>query len=160
MPSDNHAPNESHLFTEYLIKWVKDFSRTIDYLETRPDFNTDNIGLYTHSWGGSIGAYIPAVEERVSLCVHVLGGFWGNALPEADAVNYLPRIKIPVLMLNGKYDLTFPLEAEVKPYFDFLGTPENDKVLMVYESDHWIPKTELIRETLGWLEKYFGPVNK
>jgi hypothetical protein len=63
-------------------------------------------------------------------------------------------------MLNGKYDLTFPLEAEVKPYFDFLGTPENDKVLMVYESDHWIPKTELIRETLGWLEKYFGPVNK
>jgi len=160
MPRNNHTPNESHLFIEYLIKWVKDFSRTIDYLETRPDFDTDKIGLYTHSWGGAIGAYIPAVEDRVDLCVHVLGGFWGKTLPEADAVNYLPRNKIPVLMLNGKYDLTFPFEAEVKPYYDFLGTPEQDKVLKVYESDHWIPKTELIRETLGWLEKYFGPVDK
>ena len=160
MPGNNRAPNESHLFTEYLIKWVKDFSRTIDFLETRPDFDMDKIGLYTHSWGGSIGAYIPAVEERVDLCVHVLGGFLGKGLPEADALNYLPRNKIPVLMLNGKYDLTFPFEAEVKPYYDLLGTLVQDKVLKVYDSDHWIPKTELIRETLGWLEKYFGPVNK
>ena len=162
MPADNHMPNESHLFSEYLIKWVKDFSRTIDYLETRTDIDTDKIGLYTHSWGGIIGAYIPAVEERVHLCVHVLGGFyfWGKGLPEADMLNYLPRNKIPVLMLNGKYDMTFPLESEVIPYFDLLGTAAEDKVLKVYESDHWIPKTEMIRETLSWLEKYFGPVNK
>jgi formylglycine-generating enzyme required for sulfatase activity/dienelactone hydrolase len=160
MPRNNHGPNESHLFTEYLIKWVKDFSRTIDYLETRPDFDIEKIGLFTHSWGGSIGPYILAVDERVKLCVHVLGGFWGKALPEADVLNYLPRNNVPVLMLNGRYDLTFTLEAEVKPFFDFIGTPEKDKVLKVYESDHWIPKTELIRETLGWLEKYFGPVNK
>ncbi len=160
MPLSNHTPNESHMFTEYLIKWVKDFRRTVDYLETRPDFDTGKIGLYTHSWGGVIGAYIPAVEERVKLCVHVLGGFWAKALPEADALNYLPRNTIPVLMLNGKYDMTFPFEAEVKPYFDLLGTPAADKVLKVYESDHWIPANEMIRETLAWLEKYFGPVSK
>ena len=160
MPRDNHAPNESHLFRDYLIKWVKDLSRTIDYLETRPDFDTGEIGLYTHSWGGVIGAYIPAVEERVGLCVHVLGGFSGKALPEADQINYLPRVKVPVIMLNGRYDMTFPFDAEVKPYFDLLGTPEKDKVLKVYESDHWVPKNEMIRETLAWCEKYFGPVNK
>jgi dienelactone hydrolase len=160
MPRNNHAPNESHLFTEYLIKWIKDLSRTIDYLATRPDFDAGKIGLYTHSWGGVIGAYIPAIEDRVRLCVHVLGGFWGQALPEADQINYLPRVTVPVLMMNGRYDMTFPFDEEVKPYFDFLGTPENDKVLKVYESDHWVPKNEMIRETLDWLEKYFGPVNK
>jgi dienelactone hydrolase len=160
MPGEIHGPNQSHLYRDYLIKWVKDLSRTIDYLESRTDFDTGKIGLYTHSWGGVIGAYIPAVEKRVGLCVHVLGGFWGKALPEADQINYLPRVKVPVLMLNGKYDMTFPFDAEVKPYFDFLGTPQKDKVLKVYESDHWVPKNEMIRETLDWLEKYFGPVNK
>jgi len=160
MPRSNHSSNESHLYTEYLIKWVKDFSRTIDYLETRADIDTSRIGLYTHSWGGVVGAIIPAVERRLKLCVHVTGGFSSRALPEADQINYLPRVKVPVLMLNGKYDFTFPLEADVKPYFDLLGTEEGDKVLKVYESDHWIPTTELIRETLDWCEKYFGPVTK
>ena len=38
--------------------------------------------------------------------------------------------------------------------------PEKDKALKVYESDHWVPINEMVRETLGWLEKYFGPVNQ
>jgi dienelactone hydrolase len=160
MPGRNHMPNESHLYTEYLVKWIKDLSRTIDYLETRPDFDDGKIGLYTHSWGGIIGAIIPAVEDRVRLCVHVTGGLWGKALPEADQINYLPRVTVPVIMLNGRYDMTFPLDVEVQPYFDILGTPESDKSLLVYESDHWVPKNEMIRETLDWCEKYFGPVNK
>ena len=32
-------PNRSHQHTERLIMWVKDFSRTIDYLETRKDID-------------------------------------------------------------------------------------------------------------------------
>ena len=115
---------------------------------------------YIPTAGEGWGAIIPAVERRLKLCVHVTGGFSSRALPEADQINYLPQVKVPVLMLNGKYDFTFPLEADVKPYFDLLGTAEGDKVLKVYESDHWIPTTELIRETLDWCEKYFGPVNK
>jgi len=160
MPPEIHGPNESHLFTEYLIKWGKDLSRSIDYLEIRPDIDTSKIAYYSHSWGGAIGGIIPAVEGRLKLCVNVTGGFWGKALPEADAINYVTRIKIPVLMLNGKYDMTFPFETEVKPLYDLLGTPEKDKALKAYESDHWVPTNEMVRETLGWLEKYFGPVNK
>ena len=83
---------------------------------------------------------------------------WREYYPEADLINYLPRVTIPVLMLNGKYDATFPFETTVKPFFEFLGTPESDKRLFISESDHWIPKVDLIRETLGWLDTYFGPV--
>ena len=42
---DQNWPSEEHqyLYTEYLIKWVKDFKRTIDYLETREDIDTERI---------------------------------------------------------------------------------------------------------------------
>jgi dipeptidyl aminopeptidase/acylaminoacyl peptidase len=158
---DMHVGNKSHQFTEWLIKWTKDFSRSIDYLETRSDIDASKIGFYGHSWGGLLGGIIPAVEERLAVSILVVGGFDGfyRAYPEADAINYIPRIKIPVLMLNGKYDLRFPFETTVKPFYDLLGTPEKDKRLCVYESDHGVPKSEIIKETLNWLDKYFGPPN-
>lgn len=29
---------------------------------------------------------------------------------------------------------------------------------MVYESDHWIDRKEVTKETLAWLDTYLGPV--
>lgn len=148
-----------HAYTELFIKWVKDFKRSVDYLETRPDFDSQRIAYYGFSWGGEMGMIIPAVEPRIKADIVLLGGFGsGYALPEAQEINYLPRIRIPTLMLNGKYDMVFPLETNVRPAFRLLGTPEKDKKLVVYDTDHYIPPKELIKETLDWLDKYFGPV--
>jgi hypothetical protein len=61
-------------------------------------------------------------------------------------------------MLNGIYDITFPFETRVRPLFNLVGTPERDKRLCTYKTDHYIPRDELIKETLNWLDKYFGPV--
>jgi dipeptidyl aminopeptidase/acylaminoacyl peptidase len=123
------------------------------------DIDQDKIGYYGHSWGGRIGGIIPAVEDRLKLSILIIGGNGAaRAYPEADVINYLPRIKIPVLMLNGRYDPQFPFETSVKPFFNLIGTPEKDKRLCVYETDHNVPKSELIKETLNWLDKYFGPV--
>ena len=47
--------------------------------------------------------------------------------PEEDPVNFLPRIRIPVLMLSGKYDSGFPLELSQKPFFRLLGSPADDE---------------------------------
>jgi dienelactone hydrolase len=154
-----HSPNESHTYTEYLVKWVKDCSRSIDYLETRPDIDVDKIGFYGFSWGGALGSIIPAIEERLKLSVINAGGLHpdGKAYPEADMINYVTRVKIPVLMLNGNYDFNVDYETAAKPMFELLGTPEKDKVLKVYKSDHIVPKAAVIEETLNWLEKYFGP---
>jgi DNA-binding winged helix-turn-helix (wHTH) protein/dienelactone hydrolase len=148
-----------YTYTEWLIKWVKDFRRCLDYLETRPDFDHERITFFGYSWGGVMGTIIPAVEPRIKANILHLGGFdRGAAQPEALGVNYISRIRVPTLMLNGKYDVFFPLEANVRPAFNLLGTPGKDKKLIVYDSDHFVPKKELIRESLDWLDRYFGPV--
>jgi len=158
LSSSMHAPNQSHEYTEWLIKWSKDLSRSIDYLETNPAIDNGKLGYYAHSWGGNLGGIFPAVEDRLKASILVVGGFWGQALPEADAINYVSRIKCPVLMLNGRYDATFPFETTVQPFFDLLGTPDQDKRLYITETDHYIPKADMIRETLNFLDTYFGPV--
>ena len=81
-----------------------------------------------------------------------------NAFPEVDQINFLPRVVQPVLMLNGKHDMFFPVETSQKPMYDFLGTPKDKKKMIVYESGHLVPRTDLAKETLLWYDKYLGPV--
>jgi serine/threonine protein kinase len=153
-----HGGDNSHLYTEYLIQLVKDFKRCIDYLETRQDIDSNKLAYYGMSWGGVLGAIIPAVEERLKASVLVPGGFFGRARSEADQINYVTRVKTPTLMLNGKYDTIFPYETSIKPMFDLLGTPDEHKELKLYETDHIPPRNEFIKETLAWLDRYLGPV--
>jgi len=86
------------------------------------------------------------------------GGLTGLGRPEANQINYISRVKTPTLMLHGKYDTIFPYEASIKPMYDLLGTPEKDKKLKLYETDHIAPRNDFIKEILVWLDGYLGPV--
>ncbi|MRR21614.1 TIR domain-containing protein [bacterium] len=154
-----HPGQNSFAYTEFLIQLVKDFRTSIDYLETRPDIDTARIAFYGMSWGGVLGTIIPAVEKRLDASIMVAGGF-GRLIsrPEANPVNYVTRITIPTLMLNGKYDIN--IDGAIKPAFSLMGTPDEHKRLILYETDHIPPRAEFIKETLAWLDRYLGPVNK
>ena len=54
--------------------------------------------------------------------------------------------------------MTFPYETTVKPMFDLLGTPKEDKQLKLYDTDHFIPRNEFTKEAMSWLDRYLGPV--
>jgi formylglycine-generating enzyme required for sulfatase activity/pimeloyl-ACP methyl ester carboxylesterase len=145
-------------YKDHVITWVKEYSRTIDYLETRKDMQSDKVAYLGWSWGGFIGGIIPAVEKRIKVVVLNVGGMeMERALPEVDQINYLPRITQPVLMLNGSYDMYFPVESSQKPMFSLLGTRQDQKKMRVYSSGHLVPPTEFIKETLAWLDTYLGP---
>jgi eukaryotic-like serine/threonine-protein kinase len=152
--------NEStHQYAELLIQQVKDFRRCVDYLETRADIDSKKLAYYGFSWGGWFGGIIPAVEERLKVSVLIAAGMvLGRSRPEVNELNYVTRVKIPTLILNGKYDTIFPVETSAKPMFDLLGTPAQDKQLKLYETDHLPPRNEFIKETLAWLDRYLGPV--
>lgn len=151
--------DESVFYKDHVIMWRKDFGRTIDYLETRPDIIADKVGYFGWSWGGFMGGIIPAIETRIkAIVLHVGGMEMNKALPEVDQLNFLPRVYQPVLMLNGKHDMFFPLETSQKPMFNLLGTPAKDKKIIIYEAGHLVPRTDLIKESLDWFDKYLGHI--
>ena len=68
----------------------------------------------------------------------------------------MSEITIPVLMLNGRYDHFFPVETSQLPMYKFIGTNENDKKHIVYNTGHSIPFNALVKESIDWLEKYLN----
>ena len=148
--------NDSRRFSEYFIQVVKDFRRSVDYLATRTDIDTGKIAYCGFSWGGLWSAVIPAIEPRLKCSIVILGGLWGFGRPEVNPINYVSRVRVPTLILSGKYDAVFRMEENVKPLYDLLGTGKQNKVLKVFDSDHFIPTNDLIRESLAWLDKYLG----
>jgi dienelactone hydrolase len=152
-------PSATAVWRDHMIMWSKDVGRSIDYLESRPDIVRDRIGYLGLSWGAGMAPLFLAVEPRIKAAVLVVGGFYLQAaLPEADPVNFAPRVRMPVLMLNGRFDFFFPTEASQEPMFNLLGTPADRKRRVVYDTSHTIPRTELIRESIAWMDRYLGAV--
>jgi dienelactone hydrolase len=153
------APTIEH--SNFQINLIKDVMRSVDYLQSRPDIQGDKIAFFGFSWGGIIANLALAVEDRFEAAVLNVGGMnvRDTPRPEVDYINFAPRITVPVLMLNGRFDLALLYEAEVKPMHHFLGTPDEHKRLIVYETDHWIDNREVARETLAWFDRYLGPVS-
>jgi dipeptidyl aminopeptidase/acylaminoacyl peptidase len=73
-----------------------------------------------------------------------------------NPINYISRISTPLLLLVGRYDTVFGYQQSAKPMFDLIGTPVEDKVIKVYETDHLPPRAEYIKEILAWLDERFG----
>lgn len=151
--------DETVFYKDHVIMWRKDIGRCIDYLETRKDIQADKIAYLGWSWGGFMGGIMPAIEKRLKVIVLNVGGMEMNkALPEADQLNFLPRVTQPVLMLNGKHDMFFPVETSQMPMFNFLGTAKEDKKIIIFDAGHLVPRTEFVKETLQWYDKYLGVV--
>lgn len=150
-------PSPTAVWRDHMVMWSKDVGRSIDYLHTRPDIDKNKIGYMGLSWGAAVGPLFLAVEPRLSLGLLNVGGFYLQAaLPEADPVNFAPRVKVPVLMLNGRFDFFFPTETSQEPMFRALGTPAEHRRRVVYDVSHIIPRNELIKEFVGWMDKYWG----
>jgi dienelactone hydrolase len=152
-------PSTTASYRDYVLMWGKDLSRSIDYLETRKDLDTGHLAYFGLSWGGALGAILPAVEPRLKVNIlYVAGLCFQHALPEVDAINYLGRVRQPTLILNGENDFFFPSETSQKPMFELLGTPKAQKKRLVFPGGHSVPRMDLIREALAWLDTYQGPV--
>jgi eukaryotic-like serine/threonine-protein kinase len=151
-------PSDSVAMRDWVVQLVKDVSRSIDYLETRGDVRLDKLAFCGSSWGGRLGVIVSAVEPRVRTSVLVVGGLPpGRRLPEVDEINFAPRVTIPTLMLNGRYDVIFPLENTQQTLFRWLGTPPEHKRHVLYDTGHDVPLNQANAETVAWLDRYLGP---
>ena len=154
--------NTSNLYRDHTIAWSRDVGRTIDYLETRNDIDTERLAYLGFSWGAAVGPIMTAIEQRFMTAIFFVGGMMMQEVqPMSDPLNFLPRVTIPAFMFNGRYDSFFPMETSVQPFFDYMGAPEADKKLTVTDSNHYIAaysNDQLISETLDWLDTHLGAV--
>ena len=153
-------PDESNFWKEHIIMWAKDLSRSVDYLATRDDINMEKLMYLGASWGAAMGSILLATEQRFKAAILIVAGLnFQRSLPEVDQIHYVSRIKTPVLMLNGKYDFFFPYETSQLPFFELLGTTNKDKKLSLYERGHSVPRTQLVKEALEWMDQYLGKLS-
>ena len=145
---------------EASVQYAKDVFQSVDFLESRPEIDRRRIGYHGTSSGSWNGIFALAFEPRVRAAVLSAGGLLSVTLaPEADAFNYAPHVKMPVLMINGRHDFAYLLEESQKPLFRLLGTPAADKRHALFDSGHVAPQQETMREVLAWFDRYLGPVS-
>ncbi len=164
--SDGFAPFDADIpsYRDHVVKWVHEVRQSIDYLQSRKDIDGAHIGYQGISFGTIWAPQFMALEPRLKTGILLLGGIpltsraAGAFPPELDILNYAPRVKEPVLMLNGRNDAIFPYESSQVPLFDLLGTPKDRKRHNTFPGGHssfgW--NDELIRESLDWLDHHFG----
>jgi pimeloyl-ACP methyl ester carboxylesterase len=147
-------------FREILSRTVKDMRRTVDYLESRPDIDTDRIAFFGHSMGAYRGVIGVAVDKRIRAVILYTLAILEENPPDADPLTYLPYISQPTLMLSGAYDPIAPLDLGTRPAFDRIGATAPMKRLVVAPSGHFVPRDIVVRESLGWLDKHFGSARR
>jgi cephalosporin-C deacetylase-like acetyl esterase len=148
---------------EWIIQMVRDLHRSVDYLETRSDINSEKLAYHGLSWGARLGSIMLAMEKRIKVCIFQAGGFHSYEKPaEIDEINFAARVNAPVLMVNGSEDSIFPLESSQLPLYRALGTASTDKKHIIYPGGHellGLLEAQMRKDILAWLDKYLGPVD-
>jgi hypothetical protein len=143
---------------ELHIQWSRDLGRALDYLETRPDIDRNRLAFYSVSAGADPAATLIALEPRLKASVLQGAGIdEEETAPEFDPYNFAPRMRIPTLMLNGRYDFGGPYETAQVRLFTILGTPPENKRHVLFESGHALRAEDVAPELLPWLDRYLGP---
>ena len=157
----SHIPPGPSGERDLVIQQCKDLQRSVDYLETRPDIARDRLGFFGVSGGAQLGVIALALEPRIRAAVLAGTGLPSvRRPPEVDAINFAPRVRIPVLMLNGRDDFLDPVETSQVPMFHLLGSPEKDKRHVLVDSGHAFPTQQHMKEILDWFDRYLGPVSR
>jgi len=148
---------------DWITQMSKDLGRSIDYLESRDDIDSEEIAYYGISWGARLGPIMLAVEDRIKVGILVAGGLLRSKCPLAtDPFDFAPRVRVPVLMVNGREDHIFPFEMAQKPMYEFLGTPDEDKAHIVYPGGHGVMglfSRQMKGDVLDWLDRHLEPVD-
>jgi pimeloyl-ACP methyl ester carboxylesterase len=152
---DVHGPAAAR---DLRVAWSRDIGRSIDYLSTRRDVDSSRIAFYGTSLGGDAGVILVPLESRFKAAILQGSGLNRAAAPEIDPINFAPRLRVPVLMLNGLYDFVRPLETSQQPLFQLLGSAEKKHV--VFETGHSLATGDVASTVSEWLDHYLGAVSR
>jgi eukaryotic-like serine/threonine-protein kinase len=146
-------------FRQRMHEWRQELGQTLDYLASRDDIHAERLAYWGVSFGASTTLPVLAMEPRFKAALLYLAGLpYRDLLPEVDAVNFVPRMTIPTLLLEARYDHLFPVETSQQPLLALLGAPADQKRQVLFDAGHGLlPRGQVIQESLAWLDKFLGP---
>lgn len=151
---------------DILSQTVFDLRRSIDFLNTRKEIDSERIGYYGISLGGIIGTVFCGVDERVKVPVIALAGgnlnlmFGMDALSEEtldfmsfiDPINFVELIHPrPILMINSENDeVVSPITSKL--LYQKAKQPKN---IIWYPSKHRdLPIGKAYQDGVDWFQKH------
>ncbi len=158
-------PGGNRAYRDRFIHKVNDLQRTVDYLETRDDIDSDRLVYMGLSAGSEYGPVYLAIEPRFQAAALIAGGFDDFHMldepGELNPWNYASRVSTPTLMVNGSSDYGLPVETAQKPMFNLLGVPAENKKHVILEGGH-LPNdfNAVMREILDWYDFYQEPEHR
>jgi formylglycine-generating enzyme required for sulfatase activity/pimeloyl-ACP methyl ester carboxylesterase len=161
--TNKNIPPGSAQDLSYMTQRSKDLGRSLDYLATRADIDKDKLAYLGVSMGSAEGViYATVHQDRLKTAVFLDGGYFLYDPPKGgDQVDFAPRLKKPVLMVNGRYDYAFSPEKSQTALFKALGAKAPDKQHIIFDTPHDVTerRPELIQAVVAWLDKYLGRID-
>ncbi len=142
-------------YRDMVIQSTVDNRVAIDYLTTRPEIDTERIGVIGMSMGGMMTFTITATDPRINVAVAgsvPTSGPWVDSSFSASAVqNYTMGIgNRPFLLLMGRKETRF-LPEEAENLYNHI--PSQTKNLRFYDCGHFFTE-EYIDDTIEWFKKH------
>ncbi|MEH6570871.1 MAG: SUMF1/EgtB/PvdO family nonheme iron enzyme [Halioglobus sp.] len=151
------AKNSQAIWLERTSHWVQEGSQAVNFIAGHANLDVERVGFLGTSYGAINTTPILALEKRYKTALLLSGNLISHPIyPFADSINFYPRMTLPTLLINGRYDtIVSPDEALLKRRFDWLGTPAADKKQVLYDAGHWpFPQHLFKKEMAAWLQRY------
>jgi DNA-binding winged helix-turn-helix (wHTH) protein len=140
----------------------QEIGAVIDFLEFSDAYAGDKVALLAASFGATfVSPHILVAEERIRVAAMMsatLAGIDTNVFPDIVNPNtYWPEVTTPILLLNGRFDIsTHQLESR-EALLESIGTATNMKRGIVYDSSHWpLPPHRVEKDIADWLDENLG----
>lgn len=158
-PANYNPPENSSIeFRKQMVNWITDLRRGIDYLESREDIDKQRLGFLGISNGANVGLVLTAIENRYKSLAFISAGLekdFRTRIAETNPIKLASQIRTQKLVINGRFDETFPYNTDAKPLFKLLREPKN---VVIYQGGH-IPTPDFyVPTTNDWFDQTLGKV--
>lgn len=146
---------ENEWFVHYrdmIIQSTIAYRRGMDYLATRAEIDTSQIGVVGYSMGGMMTFILSAVDSRVKASVASVSPIITVPYLPTAIHNFAPHIKgTPFLMLMANKDERNYTPKKARQLNDLIGSDAKD--LIFFDSGHMLP-AEWTTHATEWLVEY------
>jgi len=143
-----------HRMDEAIVQSVVEHRRGLDYLETRKDIDSQQIGMYGYSLGGMMTYFLTGVDQRIKVSVACVAPPKERMAYRREVVkphNFVRAIgNRPFLIMMGRTDPFYTVE-EARQFYERIESEA--KEIVWYDSGHLLPM-EHIGKAIEWFEEH------